>query len=82
VAPSCQRQGVGTLLLEEVLRDADEKGLQSVLGASPMGRGLYEKQGFVSVGELEKNLWEYEGGEGMGNFKHCIMRRPAKVLST
>lgn len=73
-----QRQGIGTLLLEAGLRKADDAGLQCVLGASPQGLRLYKKYGFVEFEHMSLNLWEYEGGEGMGVLDHCIMHRPAK----
>lgn len=79
VAPEWQRKGVGNLLLEDGLSETDAKCMQCVLGASPEGLGLYKKHGFVVVKEMAVNLWEYEGGEGMGVTQHTIMHRPAKV---
>jgi ribosomal protein S18 acetylase RimI-like enzyme len=79
VSPECQRQGIGSILLEDGLKEADELGLQSVLGASTEGLGLYKKHGFVEFKQMSLNLWEYEGGEGMGVVDHCIMHRPAKT---
>lgn len=79
VSPECQRQGIGTILLEDGLKEADELGLQCVLGASPEGLGLYKKHGFSEFKNMSLNLWEYEGGEGMGVVDHCIMHRPAKT---
>lgn len=75
IHPSHQRRGIGTLLLEQGLSFADQKGLQTVLGASPWGIGLYRKYGFVPVHSQDIRLWEYEGGEGMGETRHVIMRR-------
>ncbi|KAF7889913.1 uncharacterized protein EAF02_002328 [Botrytis sinoallii] len=43
IHPSHQRRGIGTLLLEQGLKLADEKSLQVLLGASPWGIGLYRK---------------------------------------
>lgn len=65
------------MLLEDGLREADAQGLQAVLGASPDGIGLYRKYGFVDFEVTDFNLWEYEGGEGMGVNRHVIMHRPA-----
>jgi len=79
VSRECQRQGVGTLLLEDGLREADKMGLQCVLGASPAGLSLYKKHGFVEFEKMSLNLWQYEGGEGMGVVEHCIMHRPANT---
>jgi hypothetical protein len=65
------------MLLEDGLREVDALGLQAVLGASPEGLGLYKKYGFVDYEVMDFNLWEYEGGEGMGVARHVIMHRPA-----
>jgi ribosomal protein S18 acetylase RimI-like enzyme len=78
VSRDCQRQGIGTLLLDAGLREADDAGLQCILGASPEGQGLYKKYGFVEFEQMSLNLWEYDGGEGMGVVNHCIMHRRAK----
>ncbi|TGO86756.1 hypothetical protein BPOR_0279g00110 [Botrytis porri] len=78
IHPSHQRRGIGTLLLEQGLKFADEKSLQVVLGASPWGIGLYRKYGFVDVHCMDVRLDRYEGGEGMGSTRHVIMRRPPR----
>lgn len=76
VLPECQRMGLGTMMLEEGLREADRRGLQSILGASPYGIGLYRRHGYVDFEAMEFKLWEYERGEGMGLAKHVVMHRP------
>ena len=81
VSPKCQRMGIGTKLLEEGLREVDDAGWQAVLGASPDGEGLYKKFGFQEFDFMERNLWEYEGGEGCGIARHVVMHRPAKKHS-
>lgn len=78
VARDFQRQGVGTLLLKAGLKETDEAGLQCVLGASPEGLGLYKKYGFIEFDHMSLNLWEYEGGAGMGVVNHFIMHRPTR----
>jgi len=67
------------MLLEDGLRIADEKGLQCVLGSSPEGVGLYRRHGFLEVETMRLNLWEYEGGDGMGVVEHMIMHRPVRI---
>lgn len=55
VAPAYQRQGIGTRLISEVLRDAHARGLPvtlRVLKVNP-ARRLYERLGFVVVSETE-----------------------------
>lgn len=79
VSPEYQRRGIGTMLLEDGLRETDAQGLQSVLGASSAGIGLYRRYGFVEFKVIKLNLWEYEGGEGMGVEEHVIMHRPART---
>lgn len=80
VSPQHQRKGIGALLLEDGLREADVQGLQVVLGASPEGIGLYRKYGFVDFEVMDLNLWEYEGGEGMGIARHVVMHRPSVLV--
>ncbi len=65
--------------MENGLKEADELGLQAVLGASKEGKGLYKKYGFVEFKVMEVRLWEYEGGEGMSLDHHVIMHRPAQT---
>jgi predicted N-acetyltransferase YhbS len=65
VSPDHQRQGIGSLLLAEGLKEVDELGLQCVLGASPEGEELYKRFGFEEYEVMHLRLWEYEGGEGM-----------------
>jgi ribosomal protein S18 acetylase RimI-like enzyme len=55
VAPEYQGQGIGTRLVSDVLRDAHARGLTvalRVLKVNP-ARRLYERLGFVLVGETE-----------------------------
>lgn len=82
--PRHQRRGIGTQLLELFLHEADERGLQAVLGASREGRGLYKRYGFVDFEIMELRMWEWEGGEEMQGVKeeHVIMHRPAQVRGT
>jgi GNAT superfamily N-acetyltransferase len=77
VSPKYQRQGIGAMLLEDGLKRADEASLQTVLGASPFGLGLYQKYGFVGFETRDINLWEYEGGKGCGVNRTVMMHRPA-----
>ncbi|KFY25514.1 hypothetical protein V493_04607 [Pseudogymnoascus sp. VKM F-4281 (FW-2241)] len=77
VLPKYQRMGLGSMMLEEGLREADKQGLQSVLGASPFGIGLYRRHGYVDFEAMKFKLWEYERGAGKGVAKHVVMHRPA-----
>lgn len=51
--PSWRRRGVGALLMRHLLEWCRERGLgRVVLHASPDGRALYEKLGFVPTNEM------------------------------
>lgn len=57
--PQYRRQGIATRTLDLLIQDAKKKGVFHIsLEATDMGRMLYEKYGFVSMGnemELPKN---------------------------
>ncbi|KAE8443885.1 hypothetical protein EG329_001294 [Mollisiaceae sp. DMI_Dod_QoI] len=78
VRPGYQRRGIGAMLFEDGLKVADQAGLQVVLGASDQGVGLYKKHGCIERGIMRTNLWEYEGGEGLGVATHSMLHRPAR----
>jgi ribosomal protein S18 acetylase RimI-like enzyme len=52
VDPAFQRRGVGALLVRAGMERAREEGVPVMLEASPNGEKLYEKLGFVVVGEM------------------------------
>ena len=53
VDPAAQGQGIGSAMLTAVLERADRDGLPAYLEAScPENQRLYERHGFVTVGEL------------------------------
>lgn len=53
VVPERQRRGVGSALLDGMLRRCDEEGLPAYLEATtPRNRSLYERHGFVVTGTL------------------------------
>jgi hypothetical protein len=57
VAPDYRRRGIGTQLLSTALDHLQTAGIGAVkLDATPAGRSLYEVQGFVSEGLIER--WE------------------------
>ena len=57
VAPDCRRRGIGAQLLSTALDHLQTAGIAAVkLDATPAGRPLYEVQGFVREGLIER--WE------------------------
>ncbi|KUJ08972.1 uncharacterized protein LY89DRAFT_690538 [Mollisia scopiformis] len=78
VDPGYQRRGIGAMLFEDGLKVADNAALQVVLGGSVQGVNLYKKYGCVEMDSLKTNLWDYEGGEGLGVITHAILHRPAR----
>jgi len=64
--PSYQKQGLGDMLLKWGIQQAEKMGKRIFLVASPEARTLYEKNGFVGVGEVRMDLQEWDpNGEGV-----------------
>jgi predicted N-acetyltransferase YhbS len=53
VAPSCQGRRIGHRLMTQLLDGLD--GCSVLLHATPDGRGLYERMGFVRIGEVRQH---------------------------
>ena len=53
IDPPYQRQGVGSALVGWGIDRADELGLEAVVESSHFGKGLYEKNGYVFVKDVE-----------------------------
>lgn len=70
--------GIGSMLLQDGLKEADVRGLQCVLAASRQGEGLYRKYAFEVIQVMELRLEEHKGGEGLGVERHIVMHRPGK----
>ena len=68
IAPESQRQGLGSVLLDHAIRLARSQGCNSmfleVRPSNPAGFSLYEKRGFVVVGERPGY---YTGAKGREN---------------
>ncbi|KAF2630580.1 hypothetical protein BU25DRAFT_418953 [Macroventuria anomochaeta] len=73
--PAHRRNGHGAMLLEHILRQADEHCLETYLEASEQGKRLYAKYSFQAIYEKEFNLARY-GGSGAD--RNTIMMRPAQ----
>lgn len=76
-APSHQRRGIGTILLDHGLAAADAAGASTYIEASPMALPLYIRHGWKSVEDILVDLDKY-GFEGAGwTVEKCMMREPA-----
>lgn len=60
VSPDSQGLGIGRRLMEQLLADAAPRSV--MLLATPAGRPLYERLGFVEVGAVCQHQGEYSGG--------------------
>ena len=72
VLPEAQGKGVGRALMDEVLREADAKGMRCYLESSRRvpNVAIYERFGF----ELVKSMWCDDDGQKVELF--CMMREP------
>lgn len=75
-APRHQHQGAGTLLLGEILTEADEAGVEVYLEATDTAKPLYEKHGFKAITELRFDPAQY-GLKGLGIERQTVMVRGA-----
>ncbi|KAI1622704.1 hypothetical protein EDD37DRAFT_485441 [Exophiala viscosa] len=64
--PDHHRRGAGRMLMEHIVKKADELGLPATLEASPQGMNLYTSVGFEPVDEFWVDLLRFEGGEDKG----------------
>ncbi|KAF2274643.1 acyl-CoA N-acyltransferase [Westerdykella ornata] len=74
--PDHHRRGAGGTLVAWGCEQADKKGVEAYLEASPMGKPLYERFGFREVRTVCVDLREL--GAGDERFEFILMRRPPK----
>nr|POE77521.1 hypothetical protein CFP56_09168 [Quercus suber] len=74
--PQHQHHGAGTMLLDVILAEADDAGVEVYLEATDTAKPLYQKHGFVAVKELRFNPADY-GVVGLGIERQTIMVRGA-----
>lgn len=74
--PRHQHHGAGTMLLEEILSEADEAGVDVYLEATDTAKALYEKHGFEAITELRFDPGLY-GIRGLGVERQTVMIRGA-----
>lgn len=74
ILPTHQRQGLGSLLVDEGLAVADKHNAKTFIEASEKGLGLYLKHGWKLVDEIVIDMKEYGGS--MVATEACLMRQP------
>ncbi|KAJ5394012.1 uncharacterized protein N7487_011653 [Penicillium crustosum] len=74
VLPNYQRQGLGGLLVEFGVYEADTLGLPAYTEASPEGLGLYLKHGFKEVDRVTVDLEQWGGSKGDVNSYGLLYR--------
>ncbi|TVY46115.1 hypothetical protein LSUB1_G000045 [Lachnellula subtilissima] len=72
------RQGLGGMLLNQVIAMADAEGRRMWIEATPAGRPLYAKLGFKEVSLIEVDLSRWGGKEPGRNW--CMVREPQKKV--
>lgn len=61
VDPALRGSGIGTELLQRAIRHLDERGVPCIrLDATPLGRPIYEKSGFVDEYEVQRWVLQRE----------------------
>lgn len=75
VLPSHERRGIGSQLLRQGLDKIDKLGVWTFLIASSTGRGLYLKNDFEIVSELDFDATKYGG---RSKAEHWVMLRPGQ----
>ncbi|CAJ2506491.1 Uu.00g006210.m01.CDS01 [Anthostomella pinea] len=76
IDPEYQRRGVGVALVRWGTDKADELGVEAVVESSVYGKGLYEKNGFVFVKDVEVKS-PFKGKDRSGG-KFAWLVRPKK----
>lgn len=74
--PAYQHHGAGTMLVQNILAEADEAGIECYLEATDTAKPLYERHGFMTVNELRFDPAAY-GVYGYNVERQTIMVRGA-----
>lgn len=74
--PEHQHRGAASMLMDELIAEADALGLEIYCEATRTGRAMYEKYGFVAVKTLVFDPAEY-GVKGLGVETQTVMVRGA-----
>lgn len=75
-APRHQHHGAGTMLLQQILEEADNAGVECYLEATDTAKRLYERHGFETITEFRFDPAEY-GVKGTGVERQTVMVRGA-----
>lgn len=76
--PAHERKGAGKMLLEWGCKKADEQGLDAYLDATPIGRPLYQRYGFVIERESDIDLAQF-GAKGSAGVTNMVRRAGPKA---
>jgi GNAT superfamily N-acetyltransferase len=75
VDPEFQKRGIGTQLLKKAVEYLDQRGIPTLkLDATPQGRPLYAKLGFVTEYQIERWILKRPGGNVAGKAKSSFVR--------
>ncbi len=83
VDPEYRSRGIGTKLLEAAIQHLDDCKIPTIkLDATPQGRSLYEKLGFVPEYEIERWVLQRSAADGStADVSAAAAEAPGKVLS-
>jgi len=74
--PRHQHNGAGTMLLERILSEADDAGIEVYLEGTDTAKTLYERHGFQAINDIFFDPSEY-GVNGLGTEHQTVMVRGA-----
>ena len=85
--PDYERRGVGTALIQQAIAKADADSVPCWLESTSIGHGLYNREGFGDVGNLEIDLSEFAPGgksvkRGWGIWEAIYMVRLPENINT
>lgn len=69
VLPSYRRKGVGSLLMDIGVEQADAMGVECWMEASAMGKALYENHGFRSLFKIQ---FDMEKKDATDTWRRCM----------
>src|SRR5260370_36668160 len=83
VDPDYRKQGIGTQLLEKTIQHLDHTGIRTMkLDATPLGKPLYTKLGFVDEYEIERWILKRPPAVSTPARSTCPRRLPVQLEQT